>query len=176
VRVWCKQSANMPHAIPRHPEAESLVIEPNRPSLRHPKTPPKWAHNPKVAGSNPAPAIRETRWKRRVFSCSGDCGSATQGLPGQALGQGLQTSWQARRSFAQASARMPSQATRATRSPRLSLPHDWERLSKGRARRSSRAGACSAPREGPPCRRGCRANPGLSDVVKTLLGYAPELS
>src|ERR1035438_4097961 len=43
------------------------------------------AHNPKVAGSNPAPAMRETRWKRRVFLCS----EAELGSTGWALGQVL---------------------------------------------------------------------------------------
>src|SRR4051794_22939873 len=34
------------------------------------------AHNPKVAGSNPAPATERARWKRRAFSCSATSGYA----------------------------------------------------------------------------------------------------
>jgi N12 class adenine-specific DNA methylase len=46
----------------------------------------RGAHNPKVAGSNPAPAIEKTRWKQRVSLCSAT--SAAYGAGNKRVGAG----------------------------------------------------------------------------------------
>jgi hypothetical protein len=57
VQTKCKHAPRHSTTRANRAKAESPVIEPNHRTQRHPTTPPKWAHNPKVAGSNPAPAM-----------------------------------------------------------------------------------------------------------------------
>ncbi len=67
VQTKCKHARRHSAPAAARPTAESLAIEPNRRTPRHPTTPRKWAHNPKVAGSNPAPATQRKPWKSRAF-------------------------------------------------------------------------------------------------------------
>ena len=56
----CKQSANMPHAIHDMGKSSQSRILSNRAKRLDSPTPhdtPEMAHNPKVTGSNPAPAM-----------------------------------------------------------------------------------------------------------------------
>jgi hypothetical protein len=57
VQTQCKHAPRHSTKSQNRAKAQSSAIEPNRRTQRHPTTPPKWAHNPKVAGSNPAPAM-----------------------------------------------------------------------------------------------------------------------
>jgi hypothetical protein len=57
VQTKCKHAPRHSTTSANRTKVESSAIEPNRRTPRHPKTPPKRAHNPKVAGSNPAPAM-----------------------------------------------------------------------------------------------------------------------
>jgi hypothetical protein len=57
VQTKCKHAPRHSTTSANRAEAKSSAIEPNRRTPQHPTTLPKRAHNPKVAGSNPAPAM-----------------------------------------------------------------------------------------------------------------------
>jgi hypothetical protein len=56
---------------PRQPRRESLAIEPNRPTQRHPTTPSGTNRNPRVGDSSPSSGILECPATTTVFSVSG---------------------------------------------------------------------------------------------------------
>jgi len=88
VQTKCKHAPHHSTTSANRVKAESSAIEPNCPTKRHSTTPPKWAHNPKVAGSNPAPATRKNPAQAGFF-CGQKHGTALAVVLGQALGQAL---------------------------------------------------------------------------------------
>ncbi len=55
VQTKCKHAPRHSTTSANRAKAKSSAIRPNSTTRRHSTTLPKWAHNPKVAGSNPAP-------------------------------------------------------------------------------------------------------------------------
>ncbi len=102
VQTKCKHAPRHSTTWANRRNAESSAIEPNRRTRRHSTVPQKWAHNPKVAGSNPAPATRKNPGNPGFFRGVGSLPSALRASIGHQFVDGPAF---ARRGFA---ARMAS--------------------------------------------------------------------